>query len=336
MSADSPSMMAVEIAARSGSFELSPTQRCRPRPGNGEVLIRVHAAGVNGHDVHQLHSGGHPLRSGETDLPGLEVAGEIVEVGPGAVRWREGDRVCALLRGGGYAEYAVAPAGNCLPAPSNLSWAEAAVLPETFFTVWSNVFIDCGLASGESFLMNGGTSGIGVAAIQIVSCLGHRVFATARGPDKVEICRTLGAVGIDYEREDFPTVIAASTEGRGVDVILDVVAGDYVAKDIACLSEGGRVAFIGAARGWQCEIDLRQVVRRRLRILGSLLRPRPDGFKARVAAQLEELVWPHLIAGRIKPMLDRTFPLARAADAIRTLEERQHVGKLALLVRGSP
>lgn len=334
MIADVPSMAAVEIAGTSNSFALSPTRRPRPRPGNGEVLIEVHAAGVNGHDVHQLHNGGHPLRPGETDLPGLEVAGEIVEVGPGATRWRIGDRVCALLRGGGYAEYAVAPAGNCLPAPSNLSWAEAAVLPETYFTVWSNVFIDCALSPGESFLMNGGTSGIGVAAIQIASQLGHRVFATARGADKVEICRTLGAVGIDYQREDFAAVIAASTEGRGVDVILDVVAGDYVTKDIACLSEGGRVAFIGAARGWQCEIDLRQVVRRRLRILGSLLRPRSDDFKARVAAELEQRVWPHVIAGRIKPMLDRTFPLARAADAIRTLEERKHVGKLALRVRG--
>ncbi len=334
MIANSRSMMAVEIAGTSGSFELSPTQRARPRPSHGEVLIEVHAAGVNGHDVHQLHNGGHPLRPGETNLPGLEVAGEIVEVGSGVSRWREGDRVSALLRGGGYAEYAVAPAGNCLPAPANLSWAEAAVLPETFFTVWSNVFIDCGLASGESFLMNGGTSGIGVAAIQIASLLGHQVFATARGAHKVAICRELGAVGIDYEREDFTTVIAAATGGRGVDVILDVVAGDYVAKDIASLSEGGRVVFIGAARGWQSEIDLRQVVRRRLRILGSLLRPRPDDFKARVAAELEEQVWPYLVAGRIKPMLERTFALTRAADAIQTLEERKHVGKLALLVRG--
>lgn len=316
-----------------GHFALLPTRRPIPAPVDGEVLIRVHAAGVNGHDVHQIHNGGHPILPGETDLPGLEVSGEIVAIGAGVTRWQPGDAVCALLRGGGYAEYAVAPQGNCLPKPDNLGWTEAAVLPETFFTVWSNVFVDCGLSDGESFLMNGGTSGIGVAAIQIAATLGHRVFATARGREKVAICTSLGAArAIDYESEHFADVIAAETGGRGVDVILDIVGGDYIDKDLISLAHGGRLVFIGAARGFVAEIDLRKVMRKQLRIGGSLLRPRPQAFKAAVAAALEERVWPHVRSGQIKPMLDRSFALADAANAIRCLEERRHIGKIALLV----
>jgi len=327
------SMQAMSIGERAGSYELVATRRPVPQPGPGEVLIEVYAAGVNGHDVHQIHNGGHALRVGETDLPGLEVAGRIVELGQGSQRWQVGDRVCALLRGGGYAEYAVAPSGNCLPAPENLSWAEAAVLPETFFTVWSNVFVDCALAPGETFLMNGGTSGIGVAAIQIAATLEHRVFATARGAEKAQICAELGAMAIDYETQDFPAVILEATRSRGVDVILDIVAGEYLEKDIRCLAEGGRVAFIGGARGYRTAIDLQALMRRRGRIFGSLLRPRSDEFKAQVAAALEARVWPHVRSGRIEPMLYQTFPLASAADAIRMLEERRHIGKVALLVR---
>lgn len=304
-----------------------------PEPAAGEVLIRVHAAGVNGHDVHQIHNGGHPLRPGETDLPGLEVAGEIVACGDGVSRWRVGDRICALLRGGGYAEYATAPQGNVLPIPGDLDWAEAAVLPETHFTVWSNVFVDCALAPGETFLMNGGTSGIGVAAIQIAATLGHRVFATARGAAKVRTCTELGATcAIDYETEDFARVVADATDGRGVDVILDIVGGDYLDSDLVALAEGGRLVFIGAARGFVTQVDLRKIVRKRLRVGGSLLRPRSDAFKAAVAIALETRVWPHVAAGRIRPMLDSKWPLEEAAAAIRHLETRRHVGKIALQV----
>jgi NADPH2:quinone reductase len=326
-------MAAMQIAKVEGEFGLVPTRRPTPRPRAGEVLIEVHAAGVNGHDVHQIHNGGHPLREGETDLPGLEVAGRIIGLGPDVERWKIGDRVTSLLRGGGYAEYAVAPQGNCLPVLGNLSWAQAAVLPETYFTVWSNVFVDCAMGSGETFLMNGGTSGIGVAAIQMAVVLGHRVFATARGPEKVKVCTDLGAIGIDYERESFPERIMQLTEGRGVDVILDIVAGDYLKKDMAALAEGGRVVVIGGARGWASEIDLRQLARRRLRVLGSMLRPRSNTFKAEIAAEIEKRIWPHLETGHINPLLNATFPLTDASKAIRLLEDRRLIGKAALIVR---
>lgn len=326
-------MSAVEIRKDAGHHILSETRRPIPTPSAGEVLIRVRAAGVNGHDVHQIHNGGHPIRPGETDLPGLEVSGEIIAVGPDVSRWSVGDRVCALLRGGGYAEYAVAPAGNCLPAPEGLTWAEAAVLPETFFTVWSNVLVDCDLKAGETFLMNGGTSGIGVAAIQIASALGHRVFATARGAEKARLCVELGAErGIDYESEDFAAVVLEATDSKGVDVILDIVGGDYLDQDLLAMAEGGRLVFIGAARGFTTQVDLRKIVRKRLTVGGSLLRPRPDAFKARVAEALEDQVWPHVRSGRIKPMLDRTYPLAEAARAIEDLEARRQIGKIALIV----
>lgn len=327
-------MQAMEIRETAGHFELAPAKRAVPTPKQGEVLIAVHAAGVNGHDVHHVHRGSHPVMPGETDLPGLEVSGEVVALGEGVVRWAVGDRVCALLRGGGYAEYATAPETNCLPMIEGMSWTEAAVLPETFFTVWSNVFVDAGLCEGESFLMNGGTSGIGVAAIQIAAVLGHRVYATARGAEKARICESLGAVrGIDYETEDFAAVIADLSDGWGVDVILDIVGQDYLAKDIAALAEGGRAVFIGTATGSVASLDIRELMRKRLRVGGSLLRPRSNVFKAEVAAQIEDRVWPHVASGAIKPMLDRVYPLAAAMDAIRCLEERQHIGKVALAVR---
>lgn len=328
-------MHAAEIHQDAGHFVLRATQRPMPVPGPNEVLVKVHAAGVNGHDVHQLHNGGHPILPGETDVPGLEVSGEIVKTGRDVTRWQVGDPVCALLRGGGYAEYAVAPQGNCLPKPRNLDWAQAAALPETFFTVWSNVFVDCELRDHETFLMNGGTSGIGVAAIQIASALGHCVFATARGAEKVAICKKLGASrAIDYEVEDFAEVIAAETGGMGVDVILDIVGGDYLDKDLLALANGGRLVFIGAARGFNTEIDLRKVVRKRLAIRGSLLRPRPDAFKASVAAAIESAIWPHVESGRIDPMVDTVFPLADAGKAVGYLEARRHVGKVVLRVIG--
>jgi len=331
MSIHAPDMAAVEFREADGHFQAMPTRRPIPQPAKGEILIAVRAAGVNGHDVHQLHAGGHPLRPGETDLPGLEVAGEIVAIGEGVTKWSPGDAVCALLRGGGYAEYALAPEGSCLPKPPNLDWTQAAALPETYCTVWSNVFIDSGLLPGETFLINGGTSGIGVAAIQIAHVLGHQVFATARGSEKVRLCERLGADrAIDYESEDFAQVIIERTEGRGVDVILDIVAGDYLGKDIDALAEGGRLVFIGGARGFVAELDIRKLMRKRLRVAGSLLRPRPDAFKAQIVSALLERVWPHLRAGRIDPMVDRCFPLDQAAAAIRYVEERRHVGKVVL------
>lgn len=327
-------MNVAEIVREDDHFTIAAAQRPVPIPKSGEVLIAVHAAGVNGHDVHQMHRGGHPVMPEETDLPGLEVAGEIVAIGDSVCRWRVGDRVCALLRGGGYAEYALAPAGNCLPIPGELSYEQAAVLPETMFTVWSNVFVDMALSPGETFLMNGGTSGIGVAAIQMASALGHQVFATARGPEKVALCRKLGATrAIDYETEDFATVIPAETGGRGVDVILEIVGGDYIAKDLEVLANGGRMVMIGAARGLNLQLDLSPIVRKRLKLAGSLLRPRPDAFKAEVAGALESRIWPLVAGGQIDPMLDRTFPLDQARDAVGWLDQRRQIGKIALLTK---
>jgi NADPH2:quinone reductase len=258
----------------------------------------------------------------------------VVELGAGVTAWSVGDAVCALLRGGGYAEYATALEGNCLPMPKGLTWAQAASLPETLFTVWSNVVVDCGLAEGESFLMNGGTSGIGVTAIQALSALGHTVYATARGADKARFCEKLGAKrGIDYETEDFPAVIAEETGGKGVNVILDIVGGDYLAKDLDALAPGGRLVFIGAARGYRTEVDIQKLMRKRLRVSGSLLRPRPPAYKAQVAQALKTRVWPLVESGRFVPVVDRTYPLAEAGAAIAHLEARGHVGKVILVVR---
>jgi NADPH2:quinone reductase len=330
-------MNVAEIVSSDGHFILAPGQRPRPEPGPGEVLIEVFAAGVNGHDVHQLHRGGHPIEPGETDLPGLEVAGRVAGLGAGVTAWSIGDSVCALLRGGGYAEYATALEGNCLPVPQGLDWVQAASLPETLFTVWSNVVVDCGLSEGESFLMNGGTSGIGVTAIQALSALGYTVFATARGADKARFCERLGAQrGIDYETEDFPTVIAQETGGKGVNVILDIVGGDYLGKDLDALASGGRLVFIGAARGFRTEVDIQKLMRKRLRLCGSLLRPRPPAYKAQVAQALKARVWPLIESGRFVPVVDRTYPLAEAAAAIAHLEARQHIGKVILVVREAP
>ena len=316
-----------------GHFHLKSDSRPVPTPADGELLIRVHAAGVNGHDVHQVHRGSHPIEPGETDLPGLEVSGTVVAVGNGNDRWRVGDQVCALMRGGGYAEYAVANAKLCLPIPFGVSLAEAASLPETFFTVWSNVMVDAGLAPNESFLMNGGTSGIGVTAIQLISALGHTVYATARGVEKTSLCTELGAArAIDYEVEDFANVIMAETGGRGVDVILDIVGGDYLLRDLDAIALGGRVVFIGMARGNLTQIDIRKLMNRQARIGGSLLRPRPLAFKAAVAEALEARVWPLFNDRRLRPVIDRSFALGEANAAIDWLDQRRHIGKVILQV----
>ena len=334
-------MRAVEITQFGGPEVLQLGERDKPVPKPGEILIHVRAAGINRPDVFQ-RTGNYPVPPGASDIPGLEVAGSVADVGdPDALATLGlaiGDPVCALVQGGGYAEYCTAPAAQCLPVPTGLSMVEAASLPETFFTVWSNVFTRAGLgrdAAGrvDTLLVQGGTSGIGVTAIQLAAALGHRVFATAGSDEKVRACETLGAErGINYRTEDFVAVVKDLTGGRGVDVILDMVGGDYVPREIKVLADDGRLCLIALLGGAKAEIDLGQVLRRRLTITGSTLRPRDVAFKARIADDLKRYVWPLIAAGTIKPVIFRTFPLAQAADAHRLMESSEHVGKIVLVV----
>jgi NADPH2:quinone reductase len=306
-----------------------------PQLKPGEILIRVLAAGVNRPDVFQ-RLGQYPVPPGASDLPGLEVAGEIVDGDLGDSGFRKGDLVCALVQGGGYAEYCAAPLAQCLPLPKGLSPLEAAALPETYFTVWSNVFQRAALAEGESLLVQGGSSGIGTTAIQLARALGHRVFATAGSADKCRACEDLGAErAINYKTEDFAAVVKELTNGKGVDVVLDMVGGDYVAREMSCLADDGRIVVIALLGGAKANVDLGQVLRRRLTITGSTLRPRPVAFKAQIARELRERVWPLLEAGRIKPVIYQTFPLEEAAAAHTLMESSAHVGKIMLNVAGN-
>lgn len=325
-------MRAIEITQPGGPGVLTPCERPIPQLKPGEILIRVLAAGVNRPDVFQ-RLGQYPVPPGASDLPGLEVAGEIVDGDLGASGFKKGDLVCALVQGGGYAEYCAAPLAQCLPVPKGLTPLEAAALPETFFTVWSNVFQRAALAEGESLLVQGGSSGIGTTAIQLAAALGHRVFATAGSKDKCRACEDLGAErAIDYKTEDFAAVVKELTNGKGVDVVLDMVGGDYVAREISCLADDGRIVVIALLGGAKANVDLGQVLRRRLTITGSTLRPRPVAFKAQIARELRERVWPLLEAGRIKPVIYQTFPLEAAADAHTLMESSAHVGKIMLNV----
>jgi NADPH:quinone reductase len=329
-------MQAIEICAPGGPENLRLCERPMPALGTGEVLIKVHAAGVNRPDVLQ-RKGLYPVPPGASDLPGLELAGEIVAEnvagGLAGSGFAMGDAVCALAAGGGYAEYCAVPLVQCLPVPKGWSMVQAASLPETMFTVWSNVFERAKLAQGESLLVQGGSSGIGVTAIQLARALGHRVFATAGSAEKCRACEDLGAErGINYREEDFVEVIHSLTEKRGVDVILDMVGGDYVPREINCLADDGRIVFIAFLRGSQTQLDLGQVLRRRLTMTGSTLRPRPVAFKAAIAAQLREKVWPLLDAGQIRPVIYQTFPLAQAAQAHALMESGEHIGKIMLQV----
>ncbi|MDK6078714.1 NAD(P)H-quinone oxidoreductase [Massilia varians] len=325
-------MRAIEITQPGKPDVLQLCERPVPVLKAGEVLIKVHAAGINRPDVLQ-RLGKYPVPPGASDLPGLEVAGEIVDGDYAAAGFAKGDLVCALVQGGGYAEYCTAPAEQCLPVPQGLSPLEAASLPETFFTVWSNVFDRAQLAPGESLLVQGGSSGIGVTAIQLASALGHRVFATAGSDEKCRACEQLGAErGINYRSEDFAAVVKEMTGGKGVDVILDMVAGDYIPREIDCLADDGRIALIALLKGAKAEIDLGQVLRRRLSISGSTLRPRPVAFKAAIARSLRERVWPLFEQGKLKPVIYRSFPLARAAEAHALMESSTHVGKIVLQV----
>jgi NADPH2:quinone reductase len=325
-------MRAIEISRPGPPEVLRLCERPQPQPAAGELLIRVAAAGVNRPDVLQ-RKGVYPPPPGASDLPGLEVAGTIAGGELEGSDLRPGDAVCALTSGGGYAQWCVAPAGQVLPVPRGLTFAEAAGLPETFFTVWSNVFDRARLQPGESLLVHGGTSGIGVAAIQLAAALGHPVFATAGSDEKCRICEALGARrGINYRDEDFVAVTRELTAGRGVNVILDMVAGEYVSREIGCLADDGRIVVIAVQGGTSANVDLGAVLRRRLTITGSTLRPRPAAFKAAIARRLREAVWPLLEAGTIKPMLHRVFPLAEAAAAHALMESGLHVGKIVLAV----
>ena len=324
-------MRAVEISTPGGPEVLRLTERPVPRPGAGEVLIAVAAAGVNRPDALQ-RAGAYPPPAGASDLPGLEVAGSIAALGDGVDDWQIGDAVCALVPGGGYAAYCVTPAPQCLPAPRGLSMVEAASLPETCFTVWSTVFDRACLAPGESLLVQGGSSGIGVTAIQMAHALGHPVFATAGSAEKCAACAKLGAHAINYKSEDFVAVVKAATGGRGVDVILDMVGGDYVPRELKALAEDGRLVFINTMAGRQSTVDFGALMQRRLTITGSTLRPRSVAFKGAIAHALRETIWPLIEAGKIKPVIYQTFPLAEASGAHALMESSQHIGKIVLVV----
>ncbi len=323
-------MRAIEITQYGGPEVLQPCERPLPELKPGEILIKVHAAGINRPDVFQ-RLGQYPVPPGASDLPGLEVAGEIVDGDLAGSDFKKGDKVCALVQGGGYAEYCAAPLAQCLPVPDGLSMVEAAALPETFFTVWSNVFQRAGLKDGETLLVQGGSSGIGTTAIQVATALGHRVFATAGSADKCRACEELGAErAIDYKTEDFAAVVKEITGGKGVDVVLDMVGGDYVAREVSCLADDGRIVIIALLGGAKASVDLGQVLRRRLTITGSTLRPRPVAFKAQVARELRDTVWPLLAAGKVKPVIHKVFPLDQAGAAHALMESSAHVGKIVL------
>jgi putative PIG3 family NAD(P)H quinone oxidoreductase len=319
----------IEIAQPGEPDVLVPARRAVPRPGHGEVLIRVAAAGVNRPDVLQRR-GLYDPPPGTTDLPGLEVAGTVEAAGGDTGAFGLGDRVCALLAGGGYAEWAIAPAAQCLPVPAGLSFVEAAAIPETFFTVWTNVFEDARLGPGEAILIHGGASGIGTTAIQLARAFGARVFATAGTAEKCAACVRLGAErAINYRAEDFVAVIREAT-GEGVDVILDMVGGDYLRRNIACLRPRGRLSQIAFLKGSKAEIDLNPVMRKRLTLTGSTLRPRDVAEKGAIARALRERVWPLIERGAVKPVIHATFPLAQAAEAHRMMEADSHTGKIVL------
>ena len=329
-------MQAIEISEYGAPEVLRVVERDKPVPGAGELLIRVAASGVNRPDVLQ-RKGNYPVPPGASDLPGLEVAG-VVESGDAtalaAAGIQVGDRVCALIAGGGYAQWCVAPVGQCLPSPAGLSDTEAASLPETFFTVWSNVFDRARLQAGETLLIQGGTSGIGVTAIQMAKALGANVIATAGSDEKCQACLKLGADhAINYKTQDFQAECQRITDGRGVDVILDMVAGDYIAREVESLAEDGRLVIIAVQGGIKAQFNAGLVLRRRLQITGSTLRPRPVAFKADIARHLRERVWPLIEQGKIKPVIHSTFAAASAdgaAQAHRLMETNQHIGKIVL------
>ena len=326
-------MQVVEITSYGAPDVLRLGERAMPQAGVGEVLIRVSASGVNRPDVVQ-RQGKYPPPPGASDIPGLEIAGEIVsgdEQAMAAAGFKTGDRVCALVAGGGYAQWCVAPIGQCLPVPAGLSDIEAASLPETFFTVWSNVFDRGQLKAGETLLIQGGSSGIGVTAIQTAKALGSTVIVTAGSDEKCAACLGLGADhAINYHTSDFVEQVQTLTKGKGVDVILDMVAGSYVARELECLAEDGRLVFIAMQGGVKAELNVGLVLRKRLTVTGSTLRVRPLAFKAAIAKGLRENVWPLIASGAIKPVVHSTFAASDAASAHALMESNQHIGKIVL------
>ncbi|GAC1299485.1 MAG: NAD(P)H-quinone oxidoreductase [Steroidobacteraceae bacterium] len=323
-------MTVIEVAAPGGPEQLKPARRPVLQPGNEEVLVRVAAAGVNRPDVMQ-RQGRYPPPPGASDLPGLEISGEIVALGPKVAGLSIGDKVTALLPGGGYAEYAIAAAPLCLPVPSGISMVEAAAIPETFFTVWTNLFERGRCKAGDTVLVHGGTSGIGTTAIQLAAAWGARVFATAGSDDKARACERLGAArGINYRTEDFVEVIRAQTQGKGVDITLDMVAGSYVARNLEIAALEGRVVMISLLGGAKAEINMGVILTKRLTLTGSTLRSRTVAQKAEVAEAVRKNAWPLLAAGRVRPVIHATFPLAEAAEAHRLMETSNHIGKIVL------
>jgi putative PIG3 family NAD(P)H quinone oxidoreductase len=325
-------MSAIDPEGPGGPEVLVAVERPVPRPGPGEVLIRVAAAGVNRPDILQRR-GLYPPPPGAPSVPGLEVAGTVAALGDGVATWVVGQPVCALLAGGGYAEYAVAPAGQCLPVPAALSMTEAAAMPETLFTVWTNLFERAYAREGEAVLVHGGTSGIGTMAIALGQLFGLKMIVTCGSDAKCASAEELGAArAINYQAADFVAAVRAETEGRGVDIVLDMVGGDYAPRNLECLADDGRHVSIAVQRGATAELNLGKIMRRRLTLTGSTLRPRSVEFKSLVAEELARTVWPHVEAGRLKPVIDRTFALADAADAHRRMEAGDHVGKIVLVV----
>jgi putative PIG3 family NAD(P)H quinone oxidoreductase len=325
-------MTVIEIREPGGPEVLVPAERPQPEAGPGEVLIKIAAAGVNRPDVMQ-RKGAYPPPPGASDIPGLEVAGTIAGVGAGVRSWQAGDRVCALVSGGGYAEYCVAPAPQCLPVPDRLDLTSAAAIPETFFTVWTNVFERGRLAAGESTLIHGGSSGIGTTAIQLARAFGARVFATAGSAGKCAACERLGAErAINYRDQDFVAAIHGLTGGRGIDLILDMVGGDYLPRNLESLAVDGRLVQIALIGGAKAQINMAPVLQRRLTLTGSTLRPRSVAEKGAIADALREHVWPLVESGAVAPVIFQTFPLRDAAAAHRVMESSTHIGKLVLTV----
>ncbi|HEY4322497.1 MAG TPA: NAD(P)H-quinone oxidoreductase [Mucilaginibacter sp.] len=324
-------MKAIVITHPGDPDVLQPTERPTPVYSANEVLVKVAAAGVNRPDVSQRKGHYPPPPGASPDIPGLEIAGTITEVGADVTRWKPGDKICALVTGGGYAEYCNVPEGQCLTIPGNLSFVEAASLPETFFTVWSNVFDRGALKSGESLLVHGGSSGIGVAAIQMATALGSTVYITAGTEKKCRFCENLGATkAINYETESFAEVIKQITNGNGVDVILDMIGGDYTQPNIKSLAPDGRLVLINMMMGKDVQVDLSSVMMKRLTITGSTLRARDVAFKTKIAQNLEKTIWPLLACGQIKPIINKVFPANKAADAHRLMESSEHIGKIVL------
>lgn len=323
-------MRVVEITEPGSADVLRVAQRCIPSPGEHEVLIKVNAAGINRPDVFQ-RKGLYPPPPGASEIPGLEVAGEIVALGRAVTQWHCGDRVCALLTGGGYAQYVIAPAVQCLPVPEGLSMREAAALPETCFTVWANVFMTAQLKENEIFLVHGGAGGIGTMAIQFAKTAGARIFATASSNEKCHACKQLGAeYAVNYQTEDFVEVLKSRTDGRGVDVILDMMGGDYLQKNIDLAATNGRIVMIAFLGGAKATVNFMPLMLKRLMLTGSTLRVQSTEFKARIANALQQQIWPFIAMGRVRPLIFASFPLEAAAAAHRLMESNQHIGKIVL------